>query len=160
MGTALVDMYAKSGAVGYASWVFGRMEERTMWTWSAMILGLAQHGFARESLELFLKMKKKSSIRPNYVTFLGVLSACSHAGMVDDGFRYFHEMEYHHGSKPMILHYGAMADIFGRAGRLTEAYDYIMKLPLPPDPILWWHSFKVQYSFYFIFFLFFSQYSV
>ncbi|XVE83774.1 hypothetical protein DITRI_Ditri16bG0113500 [Diplodiscus trichospermus] len=137
LGTALVDMYAKSGNVGYASRVFERMEEKNVWTWSAMILGLAQHGFAKEALELFVKMMKNSCIRPNYVTFLGVLCACSHAGLVDDGYCYFREMEYVHGIKPMSVHYGAMVDILGRAGRLKDAYTFIMNMPIEPDPILW-----------------------
>ncbi|KAF2316155.1 hypothetical protein GH714_041493 [Hevea brasiliensis] len=137
LGTALVDMYAKSGAICYARLVFDRVKEKNVWTWSAMILGLAQHGFAKEGLELFLEMMTSSSIRPNYVTFLGVLCACSHAGLVDDGFQYFHEMEHRYKIKPMMVHYGAMVDILGRAGRLKEAYDFIMSMPFQPDPIVW-----------------------
>ncbi|XP_065856714.1 pentatricopeptide repeat-containing protein At2g36730-like isoform X3 [Euphorbia lathyris] len=137
LGTALVDMYAKSGALCYAKLVFDRMGVKNVWTWSAMILGLAQHGFAKEGLQLFLKMISKSSIRPNSVTFVGVLCACSHAGLVDDGFRYFHEMEHEYGIKPMIIHYGAMVDMLGRAGYLKEAYNFIMSMPLQPDPIVW-----------------------
>uniref|UniRef100_A0A2P2PIL7 Uncharacterized protein MANES_01G091500 n=1 Tax=Rhizophora mucronata TaxID=61149 RepID=A0A2P2PIL7_RHIMU len=137
LGTALVDMYAKSGVVDYARLVFDRMEDKNVWTWSAMIHGLAQHGFAKEGLELFLEMMKSSFMRPNYVTFLGVLCACSHAGLVDDGFRYFHEMEHKHGIKPMLIHYGAMVDVLGRAGRLEEAYNFVMNLPFQPDPVLW-----------------------
>lgn len=134
-GTALVDMYAKSGALGYARLVFDRMEERNVWTWSAMILGLAQHGSANEALELFPKMLN-SSIRPNYVTFLGVLCACSHAGLVDDGYRYFHDMEHVYGITPMMIHYGAMVDILGRSGRLNEAYNFMKSMPFEPDPIV------------------------
>ncbi|KAJ8775328.1 hypothetical protein K2173_020332 [Erythroxylum novogranatense] len=137
LGTALVDMYAKSGAVDYARRVFDIMDEKNVWTWSAMILGLAQHGFANEGLELFSRMMRNSPIRPNYVTFLGVLCACSHAGLVDDGFRYFHEMEHKHGIKPVMIHYGAMVDILGRAGRLKEAYNFIVNLPIKPDPVVW-----------------------
>lgn len=137
LGTALVDMYAKSGDVDYAWLVFDRVQEKNVWTWSAMILGLAQHGSAKEALDLFLKMMYNSSIRPNYVTFLGVLCACSHAGLVDDGYRYFHDMEYVHKIKPMMIHYGAMVDILGRAGQLKEAYAFIINMPMEPDPIIW-----------------------
>ncbi|KAB2033981.1 hypothetical protein ES319_D04G053300v1 [Gossypium barbadense] len=137
LGTALVDMYAKSGDVLYASRVFERMKEKNVWTWSAMILGFAQHGYAKEALQLFKEMKKSSCIRPNYVTFLGVLCACSHVGLVDDGFRYFHEMEYVHGIKPVMVHYGAMVDILGRAGHLKDAYTFINNMPIEPDPVLW-----------------------
>ena len=137
LGTALVDMYTKCGAVGYARLVFNTMKERNVWTWSAMILGLAQHGYATEALKLFSTMMKSSSIRPNYVTFLGVLCACSHAGMVDDGCRYFNEMERVHRIKPMMIHYGAMVDILARAGHLKEAYNFITNMPIEPDPIVW-----------------------
>ncbi|EOA28295.1 hypothetical protein CARUB_v10024492mg [Capsella rubella] len=137
LGTALVDMYAKSGGLGYARFVFERMADKNVWTWSAMIVGLAQYGFAEEALQLFSKMMKESSVRPNYVTFLGVLCACSHTGLVEDGYKYFHEMEKTHKIKPMMIHYGAMVDILGRAGRLNEAYNFIKKIPLEPDAVVW-----------------------
>ena len=121
LGTALVDMYAKSGDVNYAWLVSDRMEEGNVWTWSAMILGLAQHGFANEALDLFRKMMKNSSISPNYVTFLGALCACSHAGLLNDGYKYFHDMEHVHRIKPLMIHYGAMVDILGRAGQAYGA---------------------------------------
>lgn len=101
-----------------------------------MILGLAQHGFAKDSMQLFSKMKN-SSMCPNYVTFIGVLCACSHAGLVDEGYQYFHDMEHLHGIKPMMVHYGAMVDILGRAGRLSEAYTFIMNMPIEPGPVVW-----------------------
>ncbi|KAF6148286.1 hypothetical protein GIB67_012061 [Kingdonia uniflora] len=135
-GTALVDMYAKCGAVVSSGLVFERMRERNVWTWSAMILGLAQHGRAKEALNFFMEMRN-CSIRPNYVTFLGVLSACSHARLVDDGYRFFYEMEHAYGIKPMVIHYGAMVDILGRSGRLEEAYKFITSMPIEPDPIIW-----------------------
>ncbi|KAF5748991.1 ATP-dependent zinc metalloprotease FTSH 6 chloroplastic-like [Tripterygium wilfordii] len=137
LGTALVEMYTKCGNIGYGKIVFNRMAERNVWTWSAMILGLAQHGFAHEALNLFHTMMKSSCICPNDVTFLGVLCACTHAGLVEDGYRYFHEMEYVHGIKPMMIHYGAMVDILGRAGCLREAYNFILDMPLKPDPVVW-----------------------
>ncbi|KAL5095899.1 hypothetical protein RYX36_000226 [Vicia faba] len=139
LGTALVDMYGKSGDLGYARVVFERMEKRNVWTWSSMITGLAQHGFAEEALVLFEMMsdEKSKNILPNYVTYLGVLCACSHAGMVDEGYRYFHDMEILHGIKPMMVHYGAMVDVLGRAGRLSEAYEFIHRMSFSPDPIVW-----------------------
>ncbi|CAF2095112.1 unnamed protein product [Brassica napus] len=137
LGTALVDMYGKSGGLEYARFVFERMCDRNVWTWSAMIVGLAQNGFAEEALQLFSKMKKESSVRPNYVTFLGVLCACSHVGLVEEGYRYFSEMERTHKIKPMMIHYGAMVDILGRAGRLNEAYGFIKKMPFEPDAVVW-----------------------
>lgn len=137
LGTALVDMYAKSGGLEYARLVFERMADKNVWTWSAMIVGLAQYGFAEEALQLFSKMMKESSVRPNYVTFLGVLCACSHTGLVEDGYKYFNEMEKAHKIKPMMIHYGAMVDILGRAGRLNEAYNFINEMPFEPDAVVW-----------------------
>ncbi|KAK9119251.1 hypothetical protein Scep_017344 [Stephania cephalantha] len=135
-GTALVDMYSKCGAMGFAGLVFERMSERNVWTWSAIILGLAQHGLAKKALELFAEMKN-CPIRPNYVTFLGVLCACSHAGLVDEGYQFFHDMEHVHGIKPMMTHYGAMVDILARSGHLEEAYRFIETMPIEADPVVW-----------------------
>ncbi|KAH6830404.1 Pentatricopeptide repeat superfamily protein [Perilla frutescens var. hirtella] len=136
LGTALLDMYGKCGDVNYASLVFNRMFHRNIWTWSSMILGFAQHGFARQALETFREMMTHS-IKPNHVTFLGVLCACSHAGLVEDGQHYFREMEQVHGVKPMMVHYGAMVDMLGRAGRLKEAYDFVTNMPVVADGVLW-----------------------
>jgi len=137
LGTALVDMYAKSGALGYARIVFERMGKRNVWTCSAMILGLAQHGFAEDALELFAMMNNNDDLSPNYVTYLGDLCACSHAGLVDEGYQYFHDMEYVHGIKPMMTHCGAMVDILCRTGLLRQAYEFIQNMPIEPDPIVW-----------------------
>ncbi|XP_009602523.1 pentatricopeptide repeat-containing protein At2g36730 [Nicotiana tomentosiformis] len=136
LGTSLVDMYAKCGAVDYARLIFDRLGERNVWTWSAMILGLAQHGFAVEAMKHFRKMKDCST-KPNYVTFLGVLCACSHVGMVEEGQRLFREMESVHRIKPMMAHYGAMVDILSRAGRLEEAYKFIVDMPVEADAVIW-----------------------
>lgn len=137
LGTALVDMYAKCGDLHSAGLVFDRMEVRNVWSWSAMILGLAQHGTAPDALRLFEIMITSTKIRPNYVTFLGVLCACSHAGRVDDGYKYFQDMQDIYGIEPMNVHYGAMVDILGRAGRLKEALNFILHMPIKPDPVLW-----------------------
>ncbi|CAI0413068.1 unnamed protein product [Linum tenue] len=141
LGTALVDMYSKAGNLVYAMSIFESMKEkrRNAWTWSAMILGLAQHGFAKQALLLFRRMisSTSSSIQPNYVTFLGVLSACSHAGLVQEGFNYFHEMQHKYGIKPTAVHYGAMVDILARAGYLKEAYEFASSMPCRRDPIVW-----------------------
>ncbi|KAL6994213.1 AAA ATPase, partial [Sarracenia purpurea var. burkii] len=136
LGTSLVDMYSKCGDLYCASCVFERMMVRNVWTWSTMILGLAQHGCGMEALELF-KIMKNNGIQPNYVTFLGVLCACSHAGLVEDGYGFFHDMQHLHGIKPVMAHYGAMVDCFGRSGRLIEAYTFIMNMPLKPDAVVW-----------------------
>ncbi|CAN6174303.1 unnamed protein product [Urochloa humidicola] len=136
LGTAAVNMYAKCGSVSYASRLFRRMTARNVWTWSAMIVGFSQNGMAREALKLFDKMKA-ASIAPNYVTFLGLLCACGHAGLVDEGREFFHEMQHVYGIKPTMKHYSAMVDVLGRNGRLQEAYDFVMDMPVKPDPVVW-----------------------
>ncbi|KAL8251251.1 hypothetical protein R6Q59_034944 [Mikania micrantha] len=136
LGTALVNMYAKCGDLNYACLVFDKMPDPNVWTWSAMIQGLAQHGFARHAISLFKKMKD-ALIQPNHVTFLGVIFACSHAGYVEDGYRFFEEMKRVYRIKPRLTHYGAMVDVLGRAGHLTEAYNFIVNMPIKPDPTVW-----------------------
>ncbi|XP_058096481.1 pentatricopeptide repeat-containing protein At2g36730 [Magnolia sinica] len=136
LGTALVNMYAKCGAIDYARCIFYKMRERNVWTWSAMILGLAQHGQAKEALELF-QLLTHEPIKPNYVTYLGVLCACSHAGLVDDGYRFFRDMSCVRGIQPMMSHYSAMVDILGRRGRVAEAYKFITSMPVEPDAVVW-----------------------
>ncbi|CAM0951339.1 unnamed protein product [Alopecurus aequalis] len=136
LGTAAVNMYSKCGLVSYAWRLFERMPGRNVWTWSAMIMGLAQNGLALEALKLFQRMKG-ASVEPNYVTFLGLLCACSHAGLVDEGRRFFREMRHVYGIEPTMRHYSAMVDVLGRNGRLQEAYDFVVDMPLEADPVVW-----------------------
>lgn len=136
LGTALVDMYAKSGNLGYAESVFERLKDRNVWTWSAMILGLARHGHAEEALDLFSGMTSRS-VAPNHVTLLGVLCACSHAGLVEAARRHFREMRSVHGIEPGLAHYGAMVDVLGRAGRLGEAHGFVADMAVEPDAVVW-----------------------
>lgn len=136
LGTATVNMYAKCGMVSYARRLFERMPAWNVWTWSAMIMGFAQNGLAWEALKLFERMKG-ASIAPNYVTFLGLLCACSHAGLVDEGRQFFREMRHVYRIEPMMRHYSAMVDVLGRNGRLQEAYDFVMDMPVEADPVVW-----------------------
>uniref|UniRef100_A0A0D9W082 Uncharacterized protein n=1 Tax=Leersia perrieri TaxID=77586 RepID=A0A0D9W082_9ORYZ len=136
LGTAAVNMYSKCGAVSYALRLFERMPMRNVWTWTAMIVGFAQNGLAREALELFDRMEL-SMVKPNYVTFLGLLCACSHAGLVDEGRRFFHEMQHVYGIMPMMTHYSVMVDVLGRNGLLQEAYDFVVGMPVEADPVVW-----------------------
>ncbi|XP_042376995.1 pentatricopeptide repeat-containing protein At2g36730-like [Zingiber officinale] len=136
LGTAIVNMYAKCGALKCAGQVFDRMLLRNVWTWSAMILGLAQHGLARNAIELFDEMKH-AFVELNYVTFLGVISACSHAGLVDVGLRLFHEMVEQHGIKLRMSHCSAMVYLLGRNGHLQEAYNFVQRMPIEPDAVVW-----------------------
>jgi pentatricopeptide repeat protein len=135
VGNALLDMYAKCGAVDQAMAVFDAMERRDVYTYSTMIMGLATHGRAEEALALFADMRR-AGVRPNGVALLGVLSACCHAGLVDDGLRHLSDMERCHGVTPGIEHYGCAVDMLGRAGRLDEAEALVAAMPVPPDALV------------------------
>ncbi|KAJ8643893.1 hypothetical protein MRB53_005641 [Persea americana] len=122
LGSALVDMYSKCGSIDSAIGVFNRIGplKRNVVLWNAMIGGFAMHGHGRDALQLFQTMLA-SGIQPTDVTFVGVLRACSHAGMVDQGLSYFKAMTEGYNVEPTIEHYGCMVDLLGRAGRLEEA---------------------------------------
>lgn len=119
IGTALVNMYRKCGTLAHARKVFDEMAERNVMSWSAIIAAHGQHGEGKEALGLFQKMEREGVI-PNDITFVSILSACSHTGLVDEGCRYFMSMINDHGITPNEEHYNCMIDLLGRAGRLSE----------------------------------------
>ncbi|KAF8397563.1 hypothetical protein HHK36_016483 [Tetracentron sinense] len=130
--TALVDMYAKCGGVHTARKLFDMLDERHVTTWNAMIDGYGTHGLGKAAVELFEEMLM-GFIKPNDVTFLCILSACSHSGLVEEGCRYFTSMKHDFGLVPEMDHYGTMVDLLGRVGRLDEAWDFIQKMPIEPE---------------------------
>lgn len=136
VSNTLIDMYVKCGCLKDARRVFDEMEEQTIVSWSAMIAGLAMHGQAEEALRLFSKMIQ-IGMKPNDVTFIGLLHACSHMGMIDKGREFFTSMTRDYGIIPRIEHYGCMVDLFSRAGLLQEAYEFIMKMPIKPNGVVW-----------------------
>ncbi|CAK9207319.1 unnamed protein product, partial [Sphagnum troendelagicum] len=115
----LIDMYAKCGSLEDAFSIFSTMSEKDVVTWSAMIAGCGQHGHGRAALEHFDQMVSEG-VHPNSVTFVGVLSACSHAGLVVEGLRCFHLMVKDYGISPALDHFGCVVDLLGRAGHLHE----------------------------------------
>lgn len=133
---ALIDMYVKSGNIRRALEVFESMEHKNVVTWTTMITGLAFHGLGREALGMFSRMEI-SGARPNDITFIGVLSACSHVGFVELGHSYFESMSSKYGVVPKIQHYGCMVDLLGRAGCLDEAEDLVKKMPFHTNAALW-----------------------
>ncbi|KAL6009087.1 hypothetical protein ACLOJK_022314 [Asimina triloba] len=133
---SLIDMYAKCGAIDRARRVFDVMKDKNVVSWNAMILGLAMHGHAEEVLQVFSWMQKWEMGVPNDVTFLGVLCACSHRGMVNEGRRYFDSMRKDYGIMPTIKHYGCMVDLLGRAGHVDEAYKLIRSMPMECNAIV------------------------
>ncbi|KAK7305138.1 hypothetical protein VNO77_43038 [Canavalia gladiata] len=136
LGTTLIDMYMKCGCVENALDVFYAMEEKGVSTWNAVILGLAMNSLVKQSLNMFADMKK-TRILPNEITFMGVLAACRHMGLVDEGRHYFSSMIHEHKIEPNIKHYGCMVDLLGRSGLLKEAEELIESMPMVPDVATW-----------------------
>ncbi|CAM8933962.1 unnamed protein product [Rhodiola kirilowii] len=136
LGTALVDMYARCGDMDNSMKAFSEMKNKDVFAWSAIIMGLGNHGFAEMALDCFTKMIEEG-IKPNDITFIGVLSACSHGGLVDLGRGNFKSMTDIYGLSPKVEHFGCMVDILGRAGRLQEAMDLIRAMPFPADAVVW-----------------------
>ncbi|CAK9169690.1 unnamed protein product [Ilex paraguariensis] len=134
--TALVDMYSKCGDLESAQYVFDKMLERDAVAWNAMIIGFSLNGQSRNALEFFYRMKNEA-VMPNDVTILGVLCACVHAGLVDEGQKFFDSMSQELGLTPKLEHYGCMVDLLGRAGLLDKAYDLIQSMPLAPHTGVW-----------------------
>lgn len=134
--TALVDMYAKCGSVRVARWVFERLQEKRVVSWNAMITGYAMHGYFIDAIDLFEELVSQSYI-PDHITFVGVLSACRHGRLLDEGWRYFNQMieEYH--INPTVQHYTCMVDLLGHTGRLKEAHNLIMQMKVMPDSVVW-----------------------
>ncbi|XP_047318539.1 pentatricopeptide repeat-containing protein At2g34400 [Impatiens glandulifera] len=136
VATALIDMYAKCGSVDDAFAIFQTMPEKNKVSWNAMISALAFHGRAEESLSLFTRMEKEGRVSPDDITFVAVLSACVHAGLVNEGKRLFNLMSTSFGLVPKVEHYSCMVDLLARSGRLNEAWDLIGKMPGKPDEVL------------------------
>ncbi|KAK7395976.1 hypothetical protein VNO78_16631 [Psophocarpus tetragonolobus] len=136
VGTSIVDMYCKCGRVEVARKAFDRMKVKNVKSWTAMVAGYGMHGHAKEAMEIFYKMIR-SGVKPNYITFVSVLAACSHAGMLKEGWHWFNRMKCEFNVEPGIEHYSCMVDLLGRAGYLNEAYGLIQEMNVKPDFIIW-----------------------
>ncbi|XP_038680485.1 putative pentatricopeptide repeat-containing protein At1g74400 isoform X2 [Tripterygium wilfordii] len=150
LNNALINMYAKCGDMKNGRRLFDSIQKKDVTTWTSLIVGHALHGEAKEALELFEEMKAMNtdpremnsgrssfSILPNHVTFLGVLMACSHAGIIEEGKHHFISMNKDYGLNPRDSHFGCMVDLFCRAGQLKEAYDFISAMPVQPNAVVW-----------------------
>ncbi|OVA05584.1 Pentatricopeptide repeat [Macleaya cordata] len=135
-GNALIDLYAKCGTIWEAHKVFDEMLLRSVVSWTSLIVGLAVNGFGKEALELFGELEREGLV-PSEISFVGVLYACSHCGMVDKGFEYFKRMREDYGILPKIEHYGCLVDLLGRAGLVQEAHKFIQNMPLEPNAVIW-----------------------
>ncbi|KAG9142935.1 hypothetical protein Leryth_006214, partial [Lithospermum erythrorhizon] len=136
IGSALVDMYAKCGILNRSLVVFYKLQEKNLFCWNSVIESLAAHGYAKEALEMFRRMQKEE-ISPNSVTFVSVLSACTHAGFVDQGRTIFQNMSREFSISPAIEHYGCMVDLLCKAGLLQEALELITSMPMRSNSIIW-----------------------
>ncbi|GJN18765.1 hypothetical protein PR202_gb05962 [Eleusine coracana subsp. coracana] len=136
VSNALVTLYGKCGNIEDAHKLFDEMSSHDQVSWTALVSGYAQFGKAKETIDLFEKMLAKG-VKPDGVTFIGVLSACSRAGFVEKGRSYFDSMQNDHGIVAIDDHYTCMIDLYSRSGRLKEAEEFIKKMPVPPDAIGW-----------------------
>ncbi|KAK6779379.1 hypothetical protein RDI58_021563 [Solanum bulbocastanum] len=136
LGTALIDMYAKCGRMVSAWEIFKQMLVKDRVIWNAVVSGLAMHGYVKSAFCCFGQVEKLG-IKPNGNTFIGLLCACTHAGLVDDGRKYFQSMTHLYSLEPAIEHYGCMVDLLGRAGLLDEAHSLIESMPMKPNAVIW-----------------------
>ncbi|GER50910.1 pentatricopeptide repeat-containing protein [Striga asiatica] len=134
--SSLIDMYAKGGGLKESEKIFARISRPDAVSMTAIISAYAYHGFAAHALWHFKKMEQMN-IKPSAVTLLCVLSACSHAGLVEEGLHYFWSMDKDYGLVPKMEHYACVVDLLGRVGRIHEAYDFIMRMDLEPDEMVW-----------------------
>ncbi|KAM7256467.1 hypothetical protein ACFE04_012208 [Oxalis oulophora] len=136
VGNSLISMYAKCGIIDDAYKIFSKMVYRDPVSWNSMIMGFSYHGLAKESLMIFDAMLE-SGTHPNSVTFLSVLSACNHSGFVTRGLELFNAMHNVYKIEPNIEHYVSVINLFGRAGKIKEAEDFVLGLPFEPDRNIW-----------------------
>ncbi|XP_057791857.1 pentatricopeptide repeat-containing protein At2g03880, mitochondrial-like isoform X2 [Salvia miltiorrhiza] len=136
VSSALVDMYGKCGYIDDAEILFGGMKLRDTVMWNTMICGYSQHGEGDKALQAFSKMMN-DRLLPDGITFLGILSACSHMGLVEEGKKYFHSMSESYGISPSIEHYACLIDVLGRAGRFDEVECLIEDMELTPNALIW-----------------------
>ncbi|KAL8503436.1 hypothetical protein ACS0TY_022253 [Phlomoides rotata] len=134
---ALIDTYAKSGKLGYAENIFKEMDERDVGSWNSIIAAYGINGNGANALKSFTNLERSGAGKPNAITFMNVLSACAHAGLVKEGLELFNSMDVVYGIMPEMEHYACMVDLLGRAGRVEEAADFIHKMPVKPGPDVW-----------------------
>ncbi|KAL4361823.1 hypothetical protein GQ457_04G032390 [Hibiscus cannabinus] len=136
LGVALIDMYSKCGSIKNAVLVFEGIESKTVDHWNAMIGGLAIHGMGELAFKLLMDMERLS-VEPDDITYIGVLNACGHAGLVKEGLICFDIMRRVHKMVPKLQHYGCMVDILGRAGQIDEARKFIEEMPIEANDVIW-----------------------
>ncbi|KAK6147908.1 hypothetical protein DH2020_018820 [Rehmannia glutinosa] len=136
LSSALVDMYSRCGRIEAAKSIFDAVQRTDVSIWNAMINGLAMHGLAVDAILIFSALEREN-ISPDPLTFIGIITACSHCGFVEQGRKYFNLMRKKYSIQPQLEHYGAMVDLFARGGSLEEAYAMIKEMPIEPDVVIW-----------------------
>ncbi|XP_061988541.1 pentatricopeptide repeat-containing protein At1g18485 [Rosa rugosa] len=136
VGCSLIDMYAKSGCIEQSYRAFDSLTKKDVASWNVIIAGYGIHGHGNKALELFGEMISLGH-KPDVFTFLGILTACNHAGLVKNGLKYFKEMQRLYGIEPKLEHYACVVDMLGRAGQLEEALNLIDSMPEEPDTRIW-----------------------
>ncbi|XP_019459123.1 PREDICTED: pentatricopeptide repeat-containing protein At3g29230-like [Lupinus angustifolius] len=132
---AFIDMYAKCGCLDAAFGIFSGMSKRDLVSWNSMIHGLGIHGHGEKALKLFSRMVHEG-FEPDKYTFIGLLCACTHAGLINEGRNYFYAMEKVYGIVPQVEHYGCMIDLLGRGGHLEEAFGLLSNMPMEPNVVV------------------------
>ncbi|XVE79545.1 hypothetical protein DITRI_Ditri14bG0067300 [Diplodiscus trichospermus] len=133
--SAVVDMYAKCGFISAARTLFYKMSEKSTVTWNSMIFAYANHGYSEEAIQLYKQMEEGKKL--DHLTFTAVLTACTHAGLVELGNSIFNSMQEKYKITPRLEHYACLVDLLGRAGKLDEAYHVIKTMPIEPDLFVW-----------------------
>ncbi|XP_047056694.1 putative pentatricopeptide repeat-containing protein At3g11460, mitochondrial [Lolium rigidum] len=133
---SLINFHARCGSLPQAQQLFNEMPRKSIVSWTALITGHGMHGHGDVAVNLFQTMVSEG-IRPDNVAMVGLLSACSHAGLYDEGRKYFSAMESAYHLRPTLEHYTCMVDLLGRAGRLEEARELISSMPMPADGAVW-----------------------
>ncbi|XP_074579049.1 putative pentatricopeptide repeat-containing protein At5g52630 [Curcuma longa] len=133
---SILNMYVKSGSIEYATSLFGKMPRKNVVTWTILITCYGQYGMSAKALQLLDEMKRLG-VRPDGVTFVSVLSACSHGGLVDEGKEIYNSMERDYCIVPEMMHFICMVDLYGRSGLLEEAHEFINMMPVEPDKAIW-----------------------
>ncbi|XP_010679129.2 pentatricopeptide repeat-containing protein At3g63370, chloroplastic [Beta vulgaris subsp. vulgaris] len=136
VASSLVDMYARCGTLENAFKVFNVVNHKDTVLWTCMIHASGMHGRGKEATELFDKMVMEDT-QPDHVTFLALLYACSHSGMIDEGKKYIEIMKHNYSLEPWPEHYACMVDLLGRANRLKEAYQFVISMPIEPNAVVW-----------------------
>ena len=136
VGNAITSLYGKCGCLEDAHRVFDRMPQKNVITWTTMISSYSQYGMGKKAYKLYQRMQG-AGMKPNRVTLLSVLTACSHAGLIEEGCLCFHMMCHEHDIAPTLEHYNCMVDLFTRAGKVEEGINVIHKMPMGPVATTW-----------------------